>query len=60
MTGEVLQLRDFDRRPAVATPRDEPAEVIILPVVRVERAVKAIGADVLRRHVRHSLLGDPA
>lgn len=60
MTAEVLQLRDFDRRPAVASPRDEPAVVIILPVIRVERVIAAMTAEGLRRHVRTSLLGEPA
>lgn len=60
MTAAVLHLRDYDRRrPLDGKLHDEPAEVIVLPVVRVERYVADIVADARRVRGRRSLLGDP-
>lgn len=57
MTAEVVQFRDYDR-PRVCVRRDDPAEVIVLPVVRIERYVADVVADGARERGRRSLLGD--
>jgi hypothetical protein len=58
VTGEVLHLRDFEPQRRVYGPPDAPVAVIILPVVRVERAIAAMrqDGDGLQRAVRRSLL----
>lgn len=54
MTADLIQLRDWDwLRPPDDPPRSGNAEVIVLPVVRVERAIEEC------RRVRKSLLGEP-
>lgn len=56
MTAAVLQLRDYERlRPVDSEPRG-PAEVVILPVVLVERVIASMTKP--PRAVRRSLLGD--
>lgn len=57
MVAEVLHLRDFDRAPVLREPPEEPAVVIILPVIRVERAIAEIMAKPPAR-ARRSLLAD--
>lgn len=58
MTADVVQLRDYDGRRPVAGVLRGPAEVVILPVVRVERQI----AEIVREGKRHrrSLLEEPA
>lgn len=58
MTADVVQLRDWDwLRPIEGPMRTEPAEVVILPVVRVERLIDGIVSKPPRAG-RKSLLGD--
>lgn len=60
MTAGVIQLRDWDwLRPIEGPMRTEPAEVVILPAVRVERATADIVEPKPARRARKSLLGDP-
>lgn len=60
MTGEVIQLRDFaaPASPRVVSLSREPASIIILPVVRVERHPdkRSEGFDHPRRPLRRRRL----
>lgn len=58
MTAVIIQLRDYARPPARCVVREDGGEVVILPVIRVERLVEAMLKPVARP--RRSLLGDPA
>lgn len=59
MTADVIQLSDWDwLRPIEGPMLSEPAAVIILPVIRVERLIAEMAPKPPRR-ARRSLLGDP-
>jgi hypothetical protein len=56
MTADLLHLRDYAPLRRVYGPPDAPVAIIVMPVVRVERAEEIVAKSASA--VRRSLLGD--